>query len=211
MGRRVTGIVRPVDPAKRGVKRLRSGSSPIAGRMSRCERWTMKPDLDAAIDAAIRRDLRNDHVVAGSLEVVREKHVGDDVVVAVTFRQDKKADARRSCLGLAWSERDGWRAVGGAWTSTFVDRAPQGVWLNWGGWGPGSGGGLHVLSGWLADPRAASVLVTDGVSRQLEDRVENGVAILTWRGGFSPERATVELHDSAGDVLASEPLQPRRD
>jgi hypothetical protein len=170
----------------------------------------MKPDLDSAIDAALEWDVSHDDLVPNSLEVVREKHLGDDVVAAVTFQRCSKADLRRSCLGLAWTERDGWHTAGGAWASSVVEGRPRGIWLNWGGWGPASGDGLHVKSGWLADPRAVALLVTDPLGRQVEDQVENGVAILTWRGDFSVEHSTAELRDAAGEVLTREPLEPRR-
>jgi hypothetical protein len=164
----------------------------------------MRPDLDSAIDMHFR-DV--DDLVVGSEEVVREQHFGDDVVVAVTYRRRKKDDVRRSCFGIAWSERWGWQTAGGAWSSSIVERPPRGIWLDYGGWGPGP----DVLAGWLADPAAASLHVTDGLGRTIDDDVENGVAILHWDGDFSSENATVELRDAAGRVLTREPLRPRRE
>ena len=170
----------------------------------------MKPDLDSARDAARAWAVGHDDLVPGSFEVVREKRIGNDVVIAMTFRRRSKDDLRRSCQGLAWSERDGWHAAGGAWASSVVDRPPRGLWLNWGGWGPGSGDGLHVKSGWLADSRAVTLSATDATGRTIHDRIENGVAILTWEGDFSAEHSTVELLDQDGAVLTREPLEPRR-
>jgi hypothetical protein len=170
----------------------------------------MKPDLDSAINDALEWAVGHDDFVADSFEVVREKHIGDDAVIAMTFRRRSTDDLRRSCHGVAWSERDGWHTAGGAWTSSVVDRPPRGIWLSWGGWGPGSGDGLHVKSGWLADPRAVALVVTDTSGRKIHDRIENGVAILTWRGDFSAEHSTAELFGAHGEVLTREPLEPRR-
>lgn len=170
----------------------------------------MKPDLDSAIDAAREWAVDRDDLVPESFEVVREKLIGHDVVIAMTFRRRSKDDVRRTCHGLAWSERDGWRTAGGGWASSVVERPPRGIWLTWGGWGPGSGDGLHVKSGWLADPRAVTLIATDALGRTIHDQIENGVAILTWQGDFAVENATAELHDADGAVLTREPLEPRR-
>lgn len=58
-----------------------------------------------------------------------------------------------------------------------------------------------MRGGWVADPTAALVRLTDPSGRVVEDRVEAGVAILIWDQGLATREAVVELVGADGAVL----------
>jgi hypothetical protein len=143
--------------------------------------------------------------VPGSIEVVREKQVDDHLVVAARFRDGSERD-RRGCVGLRRTEGGGWHRAGGGWSSNARDAVAEGIWLNSGGWGPADPSGeFAVLGGWVSEPSAISIRVTDPNGRVEEDRIEAGVALLMWHGNFNHTHATAELLDSSGQVLLRGP------
>ena len=66
-----------------------------------------------------------------------------------------------------------------------------------------------VSGGWVNDPTATSIRVTDPNGRIEEDTIEAGVAILIWNGDFDVWHATAELLDENGRVLRTGPMRPR--
>ena len=66
-----------------------------------------------------------------------------------------------------------------------------------------------VSGGWVNDPTATSIRVTDPNGRIEEDTIEAGVAILIWNGDFDVWHATAELLDENGQVLRTGPMRPR--
>jgi len=138
---------------------------------------------------------------------VREKQVDDNVVVAASFRDNSGRD-RRACVGLRRSEELGWHGDGGGWASNARDAEPEGIWLNSGGWGPAEPTRkVAVLAGWVAEPAAASIRVTDPNGRIEEDTIEAGVALLMWHGDFNHIDAKAELLDSSGQIIRRGPAQ----
>jgi hypothetical protein len=64
-----------------------------------------------------------------------------------------------------------------------------------------------VLAGWVAEPAAASIRVTDPNGRIEEDTIEAGVALLMWHGDFNHIDAKAELLDSSGQIIRRGPAQ----
>lgn len=105
-------------------------------------------------------------------------------------------------IGLRRSEGSGWRA-GGGWSSGHREVHADDIWSASGGWG--SGGqplrpppGQHetptstrrvrgVTGGWINEPHARKIRVTDPNGRALEDTIEAGVAILIWEDDFDAQ------------------------
>jgi hypothetical protein len=87
---------------------------------------------------------------------------------------------------------------------------PEGAIWTWsGGWGsvtPERG----VWGGWVSEPEATVIRVTDPHGRVEEDTIEASVGILIWEGRFDVSRATAELFGEAGRMLRSGPMRPSR-
>ena len=150
--------------------------------------WEVMEDLDA---------------VESSIEVVRQKQVGDDAVVAVRYQRTSGA-LRQGMYGFRMREGV-WRPR--ASFSGGVRGTDHEIWLHSGGWGDST---THVRGGWVTEPAAARLRVTDPEDHVLEDDVQAGVAILILRGdGFDVRRATAELLDEHGGVLRTGPLLVR--
>jgi hypothetical protein len=146
--------------------------------------------------------------VEDSIEVVREKRTGDDSVVAVRF-EDQSGVPRRALLGVH-VENGRWEQ-GGAFVGSARVTGDRDIWETWGGWGPATPSGRRtVIGGWIAEPAAARIRVTDPLGREVEDAVQNGVAILMWRGDLDVHGATAELLDAEGRVIRMSPMRHPR-
>ncbi|SDC98188.1 hypothetical protein [Nocardioides lianchengensis] len=142
-------------------------------------------------------------VLPEAVEVVRERQHGDMAAVAYLARRRSDGSSFRGFAGLRRREDGIWRSSGG-WSSGAPDGVgPEALWAAWGGWGSGQRGtpDVGVRGGWVADPTAALVRLTDPSGRVVEDRVEAGVAILIWDQGLATREAVVELVDADGAVL----------
>ncbi len=135
--------------------------------------------------------------VERSLEVVREKRVGDDAVVALRF-EDRSGRQRQALMGLRQME-GGWRQLGSCESSPYAVNERD-VWQTWGGWSSDNGR-KEVAGGWVTAPSAVLIRVTDPAGRVHEDAIEGGVAVLMWAGAFNVYEATVELLDADGQVI----------
>ena len=165
----------------------------------------MAVDARAAATLAWTHD---DAAIPDSIQIVREKHQGDAAVVAATFRTSS-GRLVRGMVGLRRFDDSGWRLAGGGWSSAPRDVAADAIWSSVGGWGsvtPPRG----VRGGWVNDPTARRLSVTDPNGRTEEDTIEAGVAILVWEGHFDASRATVELLDQDGQVIRTGPMRPHR-
>ena len=99
-----------------------------------------------------------------------------------------------------------WRPMGG-FSGGAVRGSDHESWLRSGGWGSAT---REVRGGWVTEPAAAGLRVTDPADHVLEDDVRAGVAILILSGGgFNVRRATAELLDEHGGVLRTGPLLVR--
>lgn len=146
--------------------------------------------------------------VKDSLEVVREKQLGADVVLAVRF-EDRQGRQRRGLFGVRCAD-DRCRPTG-SFLGTARDSTGQDIWETSGGWGGGlESGSTAVVGGWIGRSDAVSIRVIDPFGRVQEDRVEGGVAVLMWKGDFDLRGATAELCDSHGQVITSGPVRPVR-
>ena len=144
--------------------------------------------------------------IRDSITVVREKREGDEAIVAATFH-NSSGRLVRGMVGLRRSEDGGWRAAGGGWSSGPRDVPTSAIWSSSGGWGsstPPKG----VMGGWVNEPAARRIKVTDPHGRTEEDAIEAGVAILIWEGDFNASRANVELLEQDGRVIRSGPMRP---
>jgi hypothetical protein len=112
-------------------------------------------------------------------------------------------------IGLRRSDDWGWRAAGGGWSSGPRDVPTDAIWSSSGFWAS-STPPRGVIGGWVNEPAATRIKVTDPSGRTEEDAIEAGVAILTWEGNFDVSRATAELLDEDGRLIRSGPMRPRR-
>jgi hypothetical protein len=157
-------------------------------------------------DTAILELVRDSGAIRDSITVVREKCEGDEAVVAATFR-NSSGRLVRGMIGLRRSDDWGWRAAGGGWSSGPRDVPTADIWSSSGGWGsstPPKG----VIGGWVNEPAARRIKVTDRSGRVEEDAIESGVAILLWDGDFDASRATAELLGEDERVIRSGPMRP---
>lgn len=158
-----------------------------------------------ARQAAILALTRDTDAISDTIEVIREKHRGERAVAAVTFR-NSSGRVVRGFVGIGRDDDSGWRAIGGGWFSGPRDVPHDAVWSSSGGWGPTR----SVYGGWVNEPSARRIRVTDGNGRTEEDNIEAGVAILMWDGDLEIDSATAELLDDDDHILRSGPLRPRR-
>lgn len=156
------------------------------------------PEARAVAVAAVAADRR---ILPEQVEAVRERQAGDVAVVAYVVPGEH--GPVRGFAGVRRREGDPtWRASSG-WSSEERPVPEDALWIAWGGWGSGAHAapttGVH--GGWVNDPAAALVRITDATGRVLEDRVEAGVAIVVWTGALQRRGAVVELLDDGGVVL----------
>ncbi len=157
-------------------------------------------------------------IARDTVEVVREKQLGDVAVVGVIH---ERSPGRRVHELVGFHRRDGtlWRQSGG-WSSGAREVAPDTLRPYWGGW---SAGGSRppaqppeargseartrgVWGGWIADHDVVSVRLIDRDGRVVHDDVEAGVAILIWTHPFTTRDARAEFLDCDARVLHSEPM-----
>lgn len=143
-----------------------------------------------------------------AIEVVMEKHSGEDAVVAVSF-EDRDGRPRRGLVGMCRHHSNGWEPSGAFMGSARVV-GEHDVWMTWGGWGPGDAPEHAVFGGWVADPAAVSARATDSRGRTLHAGVESGVALFMHTGPFLLQQARLELLDAGGAVLRAGPMRRER-
>jgi hypothetical protein len=165
---------------------------------------TVEPDLHRVVETLVQVD---HHAREGSIAIVKERRLGDVVVLAVAF-EDRDGGQRRGLLGLRTDE-GGWRRCGEFIGSTHVTRDSE-TWMTSGGWGVPSATNAAVFGGWVADPHAVAARAVDIDGRVLEDDVENDVendvVIFMYLHGFNLQYAQLELLAADGQVLRSGPL-----
>jgi hypothetical protein len=161
-----------------------------------------------AREAAIHALVENNDAIRDTIEIVREKRQGDAAVVAATFRRSS-GRLVHGFVGLRRFDDHGWRPAGGGWSSGPHDVPADAIWRSSGGWGsvtPERG----VSGGWVNEPDARVIRVTDSHGRVEEDTIEASVAILVWEGKFDVWRATAELLGEDGRMIRSGPMRPSR-
>lgn len=151
--------------------------------------------------AAITALVQDGDAVRDTIQLVREKHQGDDAVLAVNFRGSSSGRLVCGFVGIRWSEDSGWRTAGSSWSSILPELPTEAIWRSSGGW-------RGVAGGWVNEPTASTIKVTDPSGRIEEDTIEQEAAILIWEGDFHVWRATVELLDEDGNVLRAGPMHP---
>ncbi len=158
-------------------------------------------------EAAILELIHAGDAIPDTVQIVREKRHGEHAVVAATFRRRGSGRFVRGFVGIRRFNDSGWRGDG-SWSSGPRDVGADAIWSSSGGWGSDDGG---VFGGWVNEPAARRIKVTDTNGRTEEDTIEAGVAILIWEGGFHHYRATAELLDDHGQVIRTGPMRPHRD
>lgn len=157
---------------------------------------------------AIHALVQDGDAVRDTIEVVREKRQGDGAVVAATFRRSS-GRLVSGFVGLRRVDDHGWRPAGGGWSSGPCDVPADAIWTSSGGWGsvtPPRG----VCGGWVNEPEARVIRVTDPHGRVEEDIIEASVGILIWEGNFDVSRATAELLGEDRRMIRSGPMRPSR-
>ena len=161
-----------------------------------------------AREAAIHALVEDSDAIRDTIEIVREKGQGDAAVVAATFRRSS-GRLVHGFVGLRRFDDHGWRPAGGGWSSGPRDVPADAIWRASGGWGsvtPERG----ASGGWVNEPEARVIKVTDPHDRVEEDTIEASVAILIWEGRFDVSRATAELFGEDGRMIRSGPMRPSR-
>jgi hypothetical protein len=159
-------------------------------------------------EMAVHALVQDSDAIRETIEVVREKRQGETAVVAATFRRSS-GRLVHGFVGLRRFEEHGWRPAGGGWSAGSRDVPADAIWTSSGGWGsvtPERG----VSGGWLNEPEARVIRVTDPHGRVEEDGIEASVGILIWEGRFDVSRATAELFDEDGRMIRSGPMRPSR-
>lgn len=174
-----------------------------------------------ARETAIYALVEDSDAIPDTIQVVREKRQGDEAVVAATFRRSS-GRLVRGFAGVRRHDDFGWHP-GGGWSSGSRDVPADGIWASSGGWGstghtghPGAdedaplteAPARGVSGGWVIDPTARSLRVTDPKGRIEQDTIEAGVAILIWEGDFDVWHATAELLDEDGRTIRTGPMRP---
>lgn len=160
-------------------------------------------------EAALRALVEDSGAIRDTIEIVRQKRLDDVLVVAATFRRPS-GRLVRGFAGLEDVDGSGWRSSG-AWSSGPRDVPADAIWQSSGGWGSVSSAARRergVSGGWVNEPRARAIRVTDPSGRVEEDAIEDGVGILIWSGPFDVYRATAELLDADGALIRSGPMRP---
>lgn len=165
-----------------------------------------------ARDEGIRAMIRDFDAPPDTVQIDREKREGDDVVIAFNFR-DASNGLVRACIGVHRLDGDRW-LNGGSWASSQHAK-PDGILTASGGWAygppdllPGQASVRGVAAGWVDEPTAKVIRVTDPTGRVEDDTIDGGVAILMWVGGFDASRAVAELLDERGQLIRSGPIRP---
>ncbi|MDP9444904.1 MAG: hypothetical protein M3P83_11390 [Actinomycetota bacterium] len=148
-----------------------------------------------------------------SIQIVKEKRAGTDVVLAVTF-EGRDGNRRHGIVGFREDDWGAWRPSG-----SFIGRkrttGDEDLWMTWGGWGPGTGtaGELEekaVVGGWVAESDASSARLVDPTGRVvLEDSVVDGVVVFMWEGEPTLDCLRLELLDADRRILKAGPVRER--
>jgi hypothetical protein len=154
--------------------------------------------MDAgAREALLYRLVRDSDADPDSVEIVRDRQVGEHLTVLARWAEAQTGRQRRGAVDLV--KRDGvWRASGG-WSSNADHDADHPVWRAW-------GGGQGSMSGWVFDPAGTTVRLRDPDGRIEEDAVEDGVVILLYHAAFGRD-SVVEVLDGNGTVLCAAPIE----
>jgi hypothetical protein len=161
-----------------------------------------------AREAALHAFAEDSDAIRDTIEIVREKRQSDGAVVAAIFRRSS-GRLVHGFVGLRRFDEHGWRPAGGGWSSSPREVPPDAIWRSSGGWGsvsPQRG----VSGGWVNEPEARVIRVTDPHGRVEEDTIEASVAILIWEGRFDVSRASAELFGEDGRMMRSGPMRPNR-
>jgi hypothetical protein len=110
-------------------------------------------------DVAVRALIEDNDAVESTIQFVRERLVGDDIVLAVLYRESS-GRLRRGFVGAHRFADGTWTSTSG-WSSGVRDARPSDIWQNSGGWGSSRTGSIGVSGGWVADTTAESIQVTD--------------------------------------------------
>lgn len=157
-------------------------------------------------EAAVHELIHDSGAIPDTVQIVREKHQGDHAVVAATFRNSSGRPVR-GFVGLRRFDDSGWRGAGGGWSSGQRDVPADAIWSSSGGWASEARG---VSGGWVNEPTARRIRVTDPSGRIEEDTIDAEVVILIWEGDFHVQRATAELLDDHGQVIRTGPMRTYR-
>jgi hypothetical protein len=139
-----------------------------------------------------------------SIRFVKERRDGDLAMVAFEYAdvQDRRWEG---WVGVR--RADGvWRVTGGASGSAGNDPRSPAPWANLGAtWSER----LSMAGGRVHGEGVARVRLVSAPGGAVEDRVDDGIALLMAQGAF-PRPWTVELYDGSGALLGSHPYPRRR-
>jgi len=200
-------------PSLRGIPDGTVGGPPLAsvttdlgaGHRPGGRQMSVQPHPRDLVRVILKADY---NAFENSIDIVREKHAGNDAAFAVTF-EDRNGTQRQGVLGLSKRPDGAWRPSAGFMGSFHVP-GERDVWISVGGWG-GDSRDHAVYGGWVADPTATTARATDEMTgRTLDAAVENGVVLFMYEGGFGLHYGRLDLFDAEGRVLRTGPLHRRR-
>jgi hypothetical protein len=138
-----------------------------------------------------------------TIRILKERVEGNRAMVAVEF-EDTEARPWRYVFGAVQQPDGIWKAAGGAGGGGGREPQSRGPWANFGGWGWPR---FLCLGGRVYGEGVAQVRLIDAVGRTIEDRVDDGIALLLSNDPVEMP-CRIELRDPGGAVLAIQAWPP---
>jgi hypothetical protein len=127
-------------------------------------------------------------VVPDSIRLVREKYVGDTGMLAIEYHKHSGA-LYRALWGVTKRAEGRWAPTGAA-SKQVRHTQSESIWAMSGGW---SSPGCLCHGGWISDPEARHVRMTDANGLMVQDDLKFGVALLICPSEFAIKRSRLEL------------------
>jgi hypothetical protein len=141
-----------------------------------------------------RRDIAPD-----SIRLVREKYVEDTGMLAIEYVYQHSATRYRALWGVTKRAEGRWAPAGSVSGRVRRSRRDE-IWSMSGGW---SSEGCVCYGGWISDPRARHLRLTEANGLAVQDDLKMGVALLICPREFAIKRSRLELFADEWVLLKS--------
>jgi hypothetical protein len=146
-------------------------------------------------------DQRRD-IAADSIRLVREKYVEDAGMLAIEYRYKHSVALYRALWGVIKRGDAPWTPAGSASRRVQQTQQRDDIWSMSGGWSSPS---CICYGGWISDPKARHLRMTDASGLVVRDDLKMGVALLICPREFAIKRSRLELFADDWALLKSAP------
>ena len=145
-------------------------------------------DAFELVASEVLADQRRD-VAPESIRLVREKYLEDAGMLAIEYVYKHSAAVYRALSGVTKRAEGRWAPAGSA-SKRVRQIQRNGIWSMSGGW---SSQACVCYGGWISDPKARYLRITDANGLEVQDDLQTGVALLICPREFAIKRSRLEL------------------